>query len=55
MNFIHHSFRYGFEILTTQPDFERLWLEVTNVLNNISDDDIITYFENQPRRAKSIS
>ena len=55
MNFIYHSFRYGFEIFTTQPDFKKLWIEVTDVLNNISDDDIITYFENQPRKAKSIS
>lgn len=55
MNFIYHSFRYGFEIFTTQPDFRKLWFEVTDVLNSISDDDIVTYFENQPRKAKSIS
>lgn len=55
MNFITHSFRYGLEIFNTQPDFNLLWSEVCNVLTNISDDDIINYFENQPRRAKSIS
>lgn len=55
MNFIPYSFRYGLEIFTTQPDFNTLWNEVVNALHSISDDDIITYFENQPRRAKSIS
>lgn len=55
INFITHSFRYGLEIFNTQPQFNQLWTEVTTTLNNISDDDIINYFESQPRRAKSIS
>lgn len=55
MNFITHSFRYGLEIFNTQPKFNQLWTEVTTTLNNISDEDIINYFESQPRRAKSIS
>lgn len=55
MNFITHSFRYGLEIFNTQPEFNQLWTEVVTTLNNITDEDIINYFESQPRRAKSIS
>ncbi|QZY55962.1 BglII/BstYI family type II restriction endonuclease [Crassaminicella profunda] len=55
MEFITHSFRYGLEIFQTQPDFNRLWLEVIQELNRITDYDIITYFNSQTRRAKSIS
>lgn len=55
MEFITHSFRYGLEIFNTQENFMPLWNEVIDSINSISDDDIITYFENQERRAKSIS
>lgn len=55
MDFITHSFRYGLEIFNTQPQFKCLWDEVTDVLINISDEEIINYFESQPRKAKSIS
>ena len=55
MEFRTHSFRYGLEIFTTQQDFRVLWNEVIDSINSISDEDIIQYFENQERRAKSIS
>lgn len=55
MEFRTHSFRYGLEILTTQKEFKVLWDEVTDAINSISDEDIIHYFENQKRKAKSIS
>lgn len=55
MEYIKHSFRYGLEIFETQPQFNSLWKEVTNTLDNISDNDIVNYFNTQPRKAKSIS
>ncbi len=55
MEFRTYSFRYGLEIFNTQEDFRVLWNEVIDSINSISDDDIIQYFENQQRRAKSIS
>lgn len=55
MEFRTHSFRYGLEIFNTQADFKILWDEVIDSINSITDDDIIQYFENQKRKAKSIS
>ena len=55
MNYIFHSFRHGKEIFETQSGFSRLWLEVIDVLDSISDDDIILSFETQHRKGKSIS
>lgn len=55
MRYIIHSHRYGLEILSTQPTLNRLWCEVSGVLEGISEQDIIASFNIQPRRAKSIS
>ncbi|WP_113674619.1 BglII/BstYI family type II restriction endonuclease [Vallitalea guaymasensis] len=55
MDYITHSFRYGLEIFETQPKFNNLWKEITNTLDNITDNDIINYFQTQKRKAKSIS
>ncbi|WP_455543514.1 hypothetical protein [Intestinibacter sp.] len=55
MEFRTHPFRYGLEILNTQSDFKVLWDEVTESLDNISDNDIINYFQNHRGKSKSIS
>lgn len=49
------SFRHAEEIFSVEDEFISLWKEVQEVLNNISDDNIIKKFEDGKRRAKSIS
>jgi hypothetical protein len=55
MNYTLHSFRYGLEILTTDTELSPLFSEILMALDNISDEEIINYFNTQTRRAKSIS
>lgn len=55
MNFRTYSFRFGEELLTTQPDFSRQWTEIKDSINSISDVDIINHFNGMTRQAKSIS
>lgn len=50
-----HSFRYGLEIFTTQPKFRTLWEEVLGVIEGITDEDIIEYFNKYGKYSKSIS
>lgn len=52
MRYRIHSFRYGNELFNEVPEFSVLWEEVKNVLDNITDDDIITHFNNSVRSSK---
>lgn len=55
MNYRTYSFRFGYEILTTQPEFISQWNEIQYAIKSISDNDIINHFESMNRQAKSIS
>lgn len=55
MNYKIHSFRYGEEIFTTNSDFKDDFNEILEVLNNITDADIISNFNSSNRKAKSLS
>ena len=56
MNFITESHRYGLEFLDDQIRPNEDWLELKEVLQNISDNDLIDTFESHgDRRGKSIS
>lgn len=55
MEYIKHSFRHAEDIFKNDKDFTYLWDEIIEVLDNISDDDLITEFNSETRKAKSIS
>ena len=56
MKYITYSHRYAENIFLYQEDFKTEYLEILNVLNDISDSDIIQKFESNPRQnIKSIS
>ena len=55
MKYKKYSFRHAEEIFSVDKDFTYLWDEVKEVLDSITDEDIITEFNNEKRQAKSIS
>lgn len=55
MEYIKHSFRHAEDIFINDKDFTYLWDEIIEVLDNISDDDLIAEFNSETRKAKSIS
>lgn len=55
MEYKKFSFRHAEEIFSVDDDFKYLWKEVTEVLDNISDNDLIEEFNSETRKAKSIS
>lgn len=55
MEYIKHSFRHAEDIFKNDKDFTYLWNEIIEVLDNISDDDLIAEFNSETRKAKSIS
>ncbi|OBW57007.1 hypothetical protein A9986_09675 [Solibacillus silvestris] len=52
MNYDIHSFRYGLDLFQTNPDFIDLWNEIQFALNNITDQDLINYFNANSRASK---
>lgn len=55
MKYRKFSFRHAEEIFLVDPQFTYLWNEVQDVLESITDQDIIEEFNNEKRKAKSIS
>ena len=55
MEYKKFSFRHAEEIFSVDDNFKYLWKEVTEVLDNISDNDLIKEFNSETRKAKSIS
>lgn len=55
MEYKLHSFRHGKIILENEPIFRIIWKELLQAIESIKDEDIIKYFENHQRKAKSIS
>jgi len=55
MKYITHSFRYAEEIFLIDDNFTYLWNEVKEVLDSITDEDLINQFNIGKRKAKSIS
>ena len=55
MKYKRFSFRHAEEIFLVDDAFTYLWEEVKDVLDSITDEDIITEFNNEKRKAKSIS
>ena len=55
MEYIKHSFRHAEDIFKNDAEFTYLWDEILEVLDNISDEDLINEFNSERRKAKSIS
>ena len=55
MEFRTHPHRHAHEIFIEDDRINALWNEIVEVLKNISDEDIINEFNNERRKAKSIS
>ncbi len=55
MHYKIYSFRHAEVILNHEDAYEPVWNELLCVLGNITDEEIITYFEAATRRAKSLS
>lgn len=52
MQFKTHSFRYGEELFSYEPEFVHLWQEIKGVLDSITEDDLIQHYNNNPRVSK---
>ncbi len=52
MNFKTHSFRNALTLFKYDEQFNYLWKEVCEVLNSITDEEIIDYFNNSTRSSK---
>ncbi len=55
MEYKKFSFRHAEEIFLVNKEFTSLWEEVLDVLDSISDSDLINEFNSETRKAKSIS
>lgn len=52
MRFEVHSFRNALTLFENDPTFSNLWSEVVQALENISDEDIINYYNSNNRSSK---
>ncbi len=55
MNYKIHSFRHAQIILENEKTYKKVWDELLKTIKSIEDNEIITYYENNNRKAKSIS
>lgn len=55
MEYKKFSFRHAEEIFSIDEEFTCLWNEIIEVIDNISDNDLIVEFNSEVRKAKSIS
>jgi len=55
MDFVTHSYLNGDAVVKSNPGISSLWEELVEVIQGITDEELILHFENAPRRAKSIS
>lgn len=52
MNYVVFSFRYGLDLFETNPEFTHLWNEIQQVINGISDEDLINQYTSGTRTSK---
>ena len=55
MDYRIHSFRHGEIILNNEISFKKIWNELLIVIKSITDQEIIELYQNNSRKAKSIS
>jgi hypothetical protein len=55
MKYKIHSFRHAEVILANENEYSEVWNELLAVISSITDNEIIEYFENATRKAKSLS
>ena len=44
MEYIYHSHRFAYELFQDDPKYQYLWNELKDVLDNITDEDLMTEF-----------
>jgi len=55
MKYKFYSYRYGLEILQSEDEFKKEWEDLIDILNNISEQDIILHFQKYGKNNMSIS
>jgi hypothetical protein len=55
MKFVTKNYKNGDAVIKSDPEISVLWSELSNVIDSISDQELIDYFENSDRKMKSIS
>jgi len=55
MEYKIHSFRHAEIILENESNYKKVWMELLKAIKSISDEEIIKYYKNSKRKAKSIS
>ena len=55
MDFVTHSYLNGDAVIKANPGITALWNELSEVLQSVSDEELIDQFEGASRKAKSIS
>ena len=55
MDYVVYSHRYGFEIAHNNDEMNNLYLEIINIIENTSDEEIIQHFSTYNVESKSIS
>ena len=55
MEYKIHSFRHAKIILENEETYKKVWNELLETIESITDEEIINHHENNPRKAKSIS
>jgi len=55
MRYRIHSFRHAEVILNHEDAYKPVWNELLSVISDITDEEVIAYFEGATRRAKSLS
>ena len=52
MKYRMYSFRHAVEIFQVNNDFSKDWFEIQSILDSISDEDLISEFNSESRKAK---
>ncbi len=55
MEYVTHSHRHGLTLFHAEEPFATLWTEVVNVIESITEEDIVHEFEKSSRVSKSLS
>lgn len=55
MNYKLHSHRYGLEIIEKEDDFKKDWHDIVEIIEGISDEEIIEHYETHGTNRMSIS
>jgi hypothetical protein len=55
MKYVTENYKNGDAVIKSDPEISLLWTELTEIIDSITDQELITYFESSERKTKSIS